>query len=150
MTRVFKPEWRKRIGARCAGCGCEFMAVESEVRRGKGRTCSLSCAASLAADYRPSQAGSRNPNWKGGVPREAKYREAKRTYRLRHPERAQAHMQVRDAVRDGLLKPLACEVCGALAAEAHHDDYDRPLDVRWLCKPHHMQHHKAARRAVAA
>jgi len=28
-----------------------------------------------------------------------------------------------------------------MKAEAHHDDYSRPLDVRWLCKRHHEEAH---------
>jgi hypothetical protein len=35
-----------------------------------------------------------------------------------------------------------CEVCGSHPADAHHDDYTKPLDVRWLCEPHHMQVHR--------
>jgi hypothetical protein len=46
------------------------------------------------------------------------------------------------AVEQGLLKRQVCEVCGK-PAEAHHDDYDRPLLVRWLCKRHHIDWHKA-------
>jgi len=41
-------------------------------------------------------------------------------------------------------RPPTCacgEVCGAENAQAHHDDYSRPLDVRWLCDTHHRQHH---------
>jgi hypothetical protein len=34
-----------------------------------------------------------------------------------------------------------CEVCGSLTTEAHHDDYSKPLDIRWLCRIHHREHH---------
>jgi len=33
-------------------------------------------------------------------------------------------------------------VCGSSEyIHAHHDDYDKPLDVRWLCAAHHKQWH---------
>lgn len=43
------------------------------------------------------------------------------------------------ARRKGLLVPQPCEVCGSQKVQAHHDDYDRPLVVRWLCPKHHRQ-----------
>ena len=43
-------------------------------------------------------------------------------------------------LRRGLLSREPCEVCGE-EAEMHHDDYDKPLEVRWLCRVHHLAHH---------
>ena len=35
-----------------------------------------------------------------------------------------------------------CDCCGALLPlEAHHDDYNYPLNVRWLCKKCHTEWH---------
>lgn len=48
--------------------------------------------------------------------------------------------RTRKAIAAGRLERQPCEVCGA-TAEAHHDDYDKPFDVRWLCPFHHNQHH---------
>lgn len=82
--------------------------------------------------------------------------EAQRRYRERHPERARAdrrrwkmrypdqvsaHKAVANAVRDGRLVRKPCEICGNDDVEGHHEDYMRPLDVRWLCKQHHEEVH---------
>lgn len=44
--------------------------------------------------------------------------------------------------RKGNITQKPCEVCGSeLYIHAHHDDYSKPLDVRWLCAAHHKQWH---------
>lgn len=47
--------------------------------------------------------------------------------------------RVADAVRRGELTKGCCEVCGRKMVEAHHDDHEKPLEVRWLCRLHHRQ-----------
>jgi hypothetical protein len=66
----------------------------------------------------------------------------------RPPEKRRANIAVGNAIRDGRLLRQPCEVCGAAKAEAHHDDYTRPLDVRWLCRKHHLEHHGKESRAA--
>lgn len=44
---------------------------------------------------------------------------------------------VYQAVRKGELTREPCEVCGDPKSQAHHEDYARPLEVRWLCQEHH-------------
>jgi hypothetical protein len=61
-------------------------------------------------------------------------------YTERFPKRKKANTAVSNAVRDGRLHKQPCWVCG-LKAVAHHADYDRPLDVVWLCQAHHQQTH---------
>ena len=45
------------------------------------------------------------------------------------------------AVKSGKLIRQPCECCGKKLVEAHHDDYAKPLEVRWLCKIHHRAFH---------
>ena len=54
---------------------------------------------------------------------------------------AEAHRTVRRAIMAGELLRQDCEECGAASTQAHHDDYDKPLVVRWLCRTHHRLWH---------
>lgn len=54
-------------------------------------------------------------------------------------ERAQ--WKVAAAKLNRVLIPQPCEVCGSEIVDAHHDDYSKPLDVRWLCPLHHRRLH---------
>ena len=79
----------------------------------------------------------------------AKYAEAHRQeatdrckqYRAENPIKHKAHDLVAYAMRTGALIKLPCEVCGDPSDVAHHDDYEKPLDVRWLCASHHRYWH---------
>lgn len=64
-------------------------------------------------------------------------------YAQRHPVKRAAQIKASNAIRDGRLKREPCEVCGSAKAQAHHDDYNKPLDVRWLCTTHHAEWHKS-------
>ena len=52
-----------------------------------------------------------------------------------------AHLAVRRALVSGTLEKQGCEVCGMEIVDAHHDQYDEPLEVRWLCRLHHVKLH---------
>lgn len=57
------------------------------------------------------------------------------------PEQRRAYDHVFRAIKRGALIRQPCEVCGQFGRDAHHDDYDKPLDVRWFCRSHHMAQH---------
>jgi hypothetical protein len=72
--------------------------------------------------------------------------ECNRKYEACHPERSAAKNKVMVAVRAGRLKRRPCQVCSATPAQAHHDDYAKPLDVIWLCRTHHGERHRLLNR----
>lgn len=66
-------------------------------------------------------------------------RQARATWNQRNPEKRHAHNAVRRAVKSGVLvRPDQCARCGReCKPQASHDDYNKPLDVEWLCQPCH-------------
>lgn len=55
----------------------------------------------------------------------------------------EAQKLARAAIRKGEIERLPCVICGATyKLHAHHEDYDKPLDVVWLCVKHHHERHK--------
>lgn len=59
----------------------------------------------------------------------------------RDPLKMWARRATHLAIKKGLLVRQPCEVCNAEPADAHHEDYRRPMEVRWLCRQHHMEAH---------
>jgi len=42
-----------------------------------------------------------------------------------------------------------CEVEGCIGlGERHHDDYSKPLEIRFLCNKHHREHHDKKRKST--
>lgn len=69
------------------------------------------------------------------------HKEYERKYRQRWPLKVKAHEEVAKAIRSGSLAKKPCEICGDAKSEAHHDNYNEPLKVRWLCKTCHTEWH---------
>ena len=62
------------------------------------------------------------------------------TKRMKQGARKLAHK----AAASGKILKHPCEFadCTKTKVEAHHPDYDYPLDVLWLCRNHHRELHK--------
>lgn len=85
---------------------------------------------SITAAYRKSERG------------KAAFKRGADAYAKRYPVKNAAQTMLGNAVQAGKIKRLPCEVCGADKAHGHHDDYSKPLDVRWLCRKHHVDWHR--------
>lgn len=116
----------------CEVCGREFQPAKV-IRRFCSRSCSNRGVPRLRyhdglTDYQ------RN--------RDAILARRRREY-AEHPERQAARNLARKRTP---VRP--CEVPGCERdGDRHHDDYGRPLDVRYLCRPHHIGLHKRLSRA---
>ncbi|KKL72358.1 hypothetical protein LCGC14_2085730 [marine sediment metagenome] len=108
----------------CQQCGIEY-PIERKVlrRKSKGKYCSLTCS---------GKAGAEKIKIWGNIKFRAKNQHlAKAAYRA-----------FKVAIRSGILIKRSCEACGSIIRIAgHHDDYDKPLDVKWLCPKHHGIYH---------
>lgn len=73
-------------------------------------------------------------------------------YRKRNAEWQKAHRQTAQAKARyaissrvygrRLKRPSKCDHgCTGVKIEAHHPDYSKPLEVKWLCKKHHVAEH---------
>lgn len=63
-------------------------------------------------------------------------------WRQADKRRMKCHNAVTRAIKSGKLTREPCIRCGSIKSLAHHEDYDKPLDVMWLCQPCHKQRHK--------
>jgi hypothetical protein len=68
--------------------------------------------------------------------------EITKAWRAEDKRRCAAHNAVARAIKSGSLVRNKCIRCSEPKTVAHHEDYDKPLDVMWLCQPCHKTRHK--------
>lgn len=134
---------RKLIEFACCECGGRAKGRPSHVRSGRARYCGVSCANRARAKNLHKTKdffGCRNPNYRGD--KALSGYQQKLRQKEKFPERVKARQIAYDALRRGKLAKQACEYCGNLDVRMHHDDYSKPLDVKWLCVECHRIEHK--------
>ena len=68
--------------------------------------------------------------------------EITKEWRQTDKRRVKCHNAVARAIKAGSLVRQNCIRCNDEKSLAHHEDYDKPLDVMCLCQPCHKQRHK--------
>ncbi len=132
-------------GKRCIACGeiCPFSEFYRHPQMGDGtlNKCNACCRRhanerrSLKRDYVMEYDRQRFQT----PERKAKVLQSQRRRREKHPEKRIAYQLVSKGLKNGTLVKLPCEACGDPNTQAHHHDYSKPLDVRWLCFKHHRE-----------
>lgn len=61
----------------------------------------------------------------------------------KNPKKRSASIKLNNALRDGKIIRKPCRVCGSTyRIHGHHPNYNRPLEVVWLCAQHHKEVHR--------
>lgn len=111
--------------AKCDYCGEKYHTKKSHYEKSQRHFCCRKCYSSYRKEIMP--------------PEEQNAYGTGHNIEERH-KRKEARVMFNHYLRDNHIERQPCEICGA-KAEAHHDNYDKPLDVRWLCFKHHRQWH---------
>ena len=122
---------------------CEISFVKEHTPLRIPVTCSKKCRNILggrAAINKNRPRGENHIKWKGGKENRISYMN---NYKETFPERVKARAIVYTSLRKKRILRQPCEVCGNIKSEAHHEDYSRPLFIRWLCRMHHREADKA-------
>lgn len=84
------------------------------------------------------------------VERNKKYRktEKHKQYLKARKYKRKAIDAANNAEKFGKIKKQPCEVCDSPDVHKHHDDYSKPLEVRWFCRRHHEELHHGVKTIV--
>lgn len=126
-------------GYRCPPCRKDYDRAWRKQRKSEGKPVSGS---SMPREYHRTyeKAYRQQPEVRDRLRERARARRNDPAERHKHI----ARWKVNRAIASGQMVKHPCVVCGLMPAQAHHQDYSRPLDVTWLCATHHAEEHAKA------
>lgn len=72
-----------------------------------------------------------------------KIKEIVKKWSIKNNKKVKAHWDIEYAIKKGKIIKNSCEICGFKNVDGHHPDYNKPLEVIWLCRKHHKEIHKS-------
>lgn len=111
---------RKRCKAGQSKISCSKCNIELEDnRKGKYRYCKK-CHAEWMRNYRP------------------KYNVLPATVKTKMNCCSATNVNI----ERGKLTKSCCCICGDVNSQAHHEDYNKPKEIIWYCRKHHLEYHE--------
>lgn len=122
----------------CKDCKLEKDELEFYGIQGECKTCTRQRVQKNRKEKRSQYIAYEQKRNQDPVRREKKRKYAE-NYRLKNQQKIKARNAVSNALRDGRIIKKPCEVCEEENTEAHHEDYSKPLKIRWFCRKHHLE-----------
>ena len=141
---------RHRSSKQCLCTRCKETCMAKSAELALCRRCIMVKAGRAKQAKHPST-GAANPRWKNGAYAENPkkwWKEWKRKNRIKNLVKYKARDKARYAFATGLIVKTPCSDCGTdIDLQMHHENYGKPLEVIWLCRPcHNGRHGKGQRR----
>ncbi len=61
-------------------------------------------------------------------------------------KKANARAYAKEYLKRGKIERKNCKVCNSSESQMHHPDYNKPLEVEWYCREHHLDLHYDCRK----
>lgn len=131
-----KKEKVKVMNCKCFRCGKEYYSYYKHKIR---QSCSMECRKTSKEEKRTRDRIRQKAYYQTEIGRK-KIRDLINESNKKFPEKNRARTKLNWSVKNGKIeKPEHCSRCGKKSGriEGHHEDYSKPLDVIWVCKPCH-------------
>lgn len=139
--------WKRDNRAQVLASGQRYRAANREQLRVRARAQYVATAEKRAIADRerrrsnPQKTLQYSRQWR--LNNKEKIKRAEKRYYAANRKKKAAHSLVNYALRQGRLVPLEnCVLCGRTPTQAHHPNYDLPLDIIWLCEECHKGFHR--------
>lgn len=144
MPRYHKQDVVKGVLRACKVCGVIRPLEEfPHSRFFQGKEYKRNLCKTCYSDYMSAREVKANRSQTRYLKHKEAIAEYSKKYKGTHTQEDITRRKTNLAIKKGILKRKPCSVCDNIKSDAHHFDYNRPLEVIWLCRKHHRLLHGA-------